>query len=177
MALALLSVVAATAWADDSIFEATRGLHVHVSTQPLPVKRFAAFESIAAVPATFDPNAEDRVVITCRIQVFKNGEGVRRAKGTFEGYVFVIDTDTGLGENTFLQTGRFKTDSEGLGTFDYEISGALFADGFESGDTQAWSHTRASFTNNKKADNAWISCGTSTDRSLGERRRAPSRSR
>lgn len=99
---------------------------------------------------------------------------VKNAKGDFVAELIRQDNRTGMGAVVDSTSGRFKTDSEGFGTFDFDFPSEIFADGFESGDVSAWSYTRTDFRNRKKADSVSAQCvkGASSSSSSEARRQA-----
>lgn len=150
--------------AGDRFSQTTFGSNFFSSSPRCPVNQFPTFEAIAPVPSVFDFDANPDAIFTCLVDVQKNGKGVNRAKGTFETELIVRDNITGMLETFGIDSGKFKTDSNGQDAFDFEIPAAIFADGFESGDVSAWSYTRADFTNKKKATNASVQCGKSASK-------------
>ena len=120
---------------------------------------------LVPVPAIINTFAQDVVPILCFVSAEKNGNGVKNRKGEWMSELVVRDNNTGQFETFPLDSGKFKTDSDGFDDFEFEIPTPIFADGFESGDVSAWSYTRANFTNKKKANSAFVQCGNSTSRS------------
>ncbi len=166
VALALLTgVTSAPAQAGNTVSQFTFANNFFSASPACPVNQFPTFESIVPVPAIIDPFEEDFIPFFCQIQVDRKGNPVKKAKGTFETDLIVIDNVTGEAETFPIRSGKFKTGSNGIDTFDFDIPAELFADGFESGDVSAWSYTRSDFTNKKRADNASVSCGTSSSKS------------
>ncbi len=75
------------------------------------------------------------------------------------------DNNTGEIESFPAGSGRFRTNRDGISSFDFDLPAELFADGFESGDVSAWSYTRTDFTNRKRGSQGQVNCGTSSSRS------------
>ncbi len=165
LALALLPNFVGAAWAGDFFFQATIGSNFFDTSPPCRINEFPTFEMITPVPAIFDPSAHDSASFLCIVDVEKNQKGVKKAKGVWETEVVMRDNRTGQIDTLFIDSGKFKTDSDGSDDFDFEIPTPIFADGFESGDVSAWSYTRVNFTNKKKADSASVQCGKSASRS------------
>ncbi len=140
------------------------GANFFHTSSPCPTRDFPTFEAIAPIPSIIDPFEQDLIPVFCSIQVVKNGNPVQNVRGNFESELVVRDNNTGNLEVFPLDSGRFKTDSDGFADFDFEIPAPIFADGFESGDVSAWSYTRSDFTKKKKANSANIVCasGSST---------------
>lgn len=135
------------------------------ASPPCPVKQFPTFESIVPVPNIVDPFQQDLIPMFCQVEVTREGKGVKKAKGTFETELVVIDNNTGEAESFPIGSGKFKTNSLGRDSFDFDLPAELFADGFESGDVSAWSYTRTDFTNKKKGNQANVSCGSGSSSS------------
>lgn len=153
-----------TAYAGDFKSQTTFGSNFFNSSPPCPLRDFPTFENIAPVPSVFDTDIFDDAFFQCFVDVQKKGKGVNKAKGTFETELIVRHNTTGMFEIFPIDSGKFKTNDEGFDSFDFDIPTELFADGFESGDTSAWSYTRADFTNKKKADSAAVQCGKGASR-------------
>ena len=148
LAAAILTTTAGEAGENKTQF--TLGSNFFNISPPCPVNQLPTFESIAPVPAIFDPLEQDLVSFFCDIQVTRNGNGVGNAKGRYTSEVVVRDNNTGQFQSFPVDNGRFKTDSSGRGGFDFKIPTDVFVDGFESGDVSAWSYTRADFSNRKR---------------------------
>lgn len=106
----------------------------------------------------------DIIPLSCQIEVLKRGKPVNKAKGTFESTLFVLDNNTGTFEAFDLGSKKFRTNSDGIDSVDFEIPASIFADGFESGDVSAWSHTRATSNKKKKADQGELLCAASVSK-------------
>lgn len=165
MVVLLFSVAmfATAASAGDTAVQRTFGGSSFSASPARPVKQFPTFESVTPVPRILD--LDDPDPIFCPVQVTRDGDPVKGARGRFISELIVIDSATGLGETFPVASGRFRTDSEGRDSFDFELPAELFADSFESGHVSAWSYTRTSFTNRKRANGVVVSCGTATTRS------------
>lgn len=163
LVLALISSGALHAGDFESQF--TGGSNFFSSSPPCPVRQFPTFESLVPVPAIVDPFAQDLIPMFCDVQVSREGKGVKKAKGKFEADLIVIDLDTGISQSFPIASGDFKTNKDGLSSFDFDLPSELFADGFESGDVSAWSYTRTDFSNKKKSDSTSVSCVTGASRS------------
>ena len=134
------------------------------TSPPCPLRDFPTFEVIVPVPNIIDPFEDDIIPLFCQIRAQKNGQVVKKAKGTFESTLFVLDNTTGMFETFDLGSGKFNTGSTGIDSFDFEIPAPIFADGFESGDVSAWLYTRADFQKKKKkkkADTGELLCAGS----------------
>ena len=162
--LLVLPVLAAPAWSGDSAFQSTFGSNFFNVNPPCPVKQFPTFESILPVPAIADPVQQRFLPILCQIQVSRNEKGVRKAKGNFVSEVLVLDLNSGEGELFTVESGKFTTNKDGVAKVQYEVDMQIFTDGFETGDTSAWSYTRADFSNGKKASAVSITCNSNTSR-------------
>ena len=123
-----------------------------------PVREFAALETVAVVPSTFDPFAHETISLSCIALVKSGDKGVRSAKGSYSSDLVVFDHRAGVSEAFPLASGRVKTDADGTSFFAVAIPTALFADGFASGDVSAWVATRADFSNRKKGDRVLMGC-------------------
>lgn len=164
LAVALTLLIAAPAPAGDFQSQTTLGASFFFASPPCPVKKFPAFEQLVPIPNVIDPFDDDLVPIFCDVQVSREGERVKNAKGKFESELILLDNDTGMVTRQTVASGTFKTDKDGQSTLDFDIPTELFADGFESGDVSAWSYTRTDFTNRKRASDASAFC-----QSLGSR--------
>ncbi|MFQ5528408.1 MAG: hypothetical protein ACE5GX_19415 [Thermoanaerobaculia bacterium] len=154
------------AWAGDFVSQGNFGDSLVTASTPHPVKEFPTFESIVHVPRIFDPLQQDFLAIFCDVKVTKQGEGVKKVKGTYMSELFVFDNDSETVEISPLGSGKFKTDGNGFDNFALDVPVPLFIDGFESGDTSAWTYTRVEFTNKKKSAFASVSCVKAAGSSL-----------
>lgn len=159
LTLALLPNLASPAWAGDSFFLQTVGSNFFSASPPCPVKKFPSFENLVPIPSLFDPDIEDSAFLFCQVDLHNGEDGVKKAKGKWQSEIIMRDNLSGDVETFPIDSGRFKTNSDGFADFDFEIPSELFADGFESGDVSAWSYTRSDFTNRKKASSGSVRCG------------------
>ncbi len=159
-AVALMVVSVGTALAGDSHSQSTFGSNFFAASPNCPVRQFPTFESLVPVPGIVDPFEEDLIPIFCDVTVTRDGKGVKKAKGKFETQLIVRDNATGETETFDLGDEPFSTDKDGRATIDFDLPVEIFADGFESGDVSAWSYTRTTFTNKKRASIASQGCGT-----------------
>ncbi len=162
--LVTAALVLALAWtsslhAGDGVFAANFGTTTLNTGTSCPVKQFPTFESIAPIPGSFPPPLSDFLPVFCTLQVTRDQQGVKKAKGTYTAQLLVRDNETGLVETHDIDSGTFRTGRGGFADWQIEIPPDLiFADGFESGNTSAWSYTRTDFSNKKKANNVALSC-------------------
>ncbi len=134
IALVLLPLVAATGWAGDFKSQSSIGANFFNVSPACPAKEFPTFESIVPVPGFIDPFAQDLIPLFCEVQVAREGKGVKGVKGKFESELIVRDNNTGETESFPVGSGRFRTNRDGVSSFDFDLPAEIFADVFDSGD-------------------------------------------
>lgn len=152
--LAIVIVVAAVSTVSAPAFGAQTVLDNNGDTSfftptPRPLANFPAFESLVPMPLNINPFNRNRVQQNCVVQAVKKAAPIKGAKGVFAGKLVVMDNSTGTFETVVLASGKFKTNSDGLAVFSYDIATDLFAKGFKSGSISAWSYARVEFAKRK----------------------------
>ena len=148
VAAAVILVAGGSAAVADGFLN-SRGNTTFFTDTTRPLKDMPTLESLVPMPQNINPMNRKRVRGACDLQVVKGGAPVRRAKGTFNSRLIVLDHLTGTFEIFPLTSGRVKTDAEGGFSFDLEIATELFADGFRAGATSAWALTTVEFKKRK----------------------------
>ena len=120
--------------------------------------RFPALVTVIPVPASIDPSTEN-VRVRCRVSVFRDNEGVGRARGSYMATVHLVDSRSGDLEMLSLEPGSFRTSAEGSDQFDYLSD--LPIERIVAGEVSAWVVTEISFSN-PKGDRARLNCNVSS---------------
>jgi len=129
------------------------------------VRRFPDLIAIQPIPSTVDPFAIETWPLSCITFVRLDDEtggfsGVKGAKVTHEATLYTLNSQEGTFQAFDLGSKKIKSDAGGRVHSFFEIPAALFADGFESGDTIAWVVATARFKGGRKANGASLGCNT-----------------
>lgn len=151
--------------ADGAVSQATDGFNVVSVDPPFQVKRFPRFESVVPMPAVLDTDGDgvrdDRIGFLCSFEARNPDlEGIKKAKGRYTTRLHVIDNNTGMGESFDVDSGKFRTNSDGTDQVEFDVPTEDFADGFESGELSVFVYTQANFSNNRIVQNAAVRCAT-----------------
>ena len=150
------------------VFYAANGFAEHLEMSPNKVRKFPELTAIQPIPPTVEASAIEAWSVGCGTFVRQDDEagfsGVKRAKVTHQATLYTLDIEDGTFEAFDLGSKTVKSDADGNVGSLFEIPAALFADGFESGDTLVWVVATARFKGGKKANGANLACATSHDR-------------
>ena len=160
-----LVLFAGAAGAGDSVSQSTFGANFFSSSTPCKAKDLPDLEVIAPVPAIVDPFEDDIIPVFCNVWAQKKGNPVNNFRADFTSELVVVDHNTGMAEVFDIDSGSFKTNSDGFANLEFELPAPIFADGFESGDVSAWSYTRIDPKKKKRVTDVSVECGKNASRS------------
>lgn len=145
-------------------FYYANGFAEHGDVSSSKVRKFPELIATQPIPPTVDVSTIETWPLGCQTNVRRDSEsggvGVKGAKMKFGATLYVLDTQMGTFEAFDLGSKKAKSDADGFAGATFEIPAAIFADGFESGDTLAWAVARLNFRGSKKAHGASLACWT-----------------
>lgn len=141
------------------------GTTLHVPSKLKKSKKLGELVATVAIPKDIiqsEPMAYDCSVQTL-VRSEDNVEGIENVRANWATSAYVMDHRDSSFRVLDVATGVIKTSTFGNGyarqiQIPPDVSAAIFADGFESGDISAWLMTTAKLKKGKKLNHAMLQC-------------------